>query len=338
MHTRTHLLRKLILLAHSHIQIGGRTYGTHTRPKSSPKKPLYVLLCRGHEMHHKDDNYTLYKIPARVLYNLEDFVPSRTVLTKDVHAASAKFVTLLKKHGCTKKFWEDLQSPVPPTANKPSSRRKTTANKPSPRRKAKSKAPSRRQTSPHNKTRRRAASPRRKTTASPSSKKQTPPHRNDRLEQQLMSLEKRIIDATSAARAAAQAAQAATASVTNLAEARKNSTIAKNSLDVTPDKKPSSRRSKHKNRSRRKHTASRRRSPSSSPSSSSSTSPKESPRSKRYRRKLIRTVTERAFNMCQMMTYSPIISTPPLMRPPLPSPGLTQYMQYPFQNMFPFKQ
>ena len=158
------------------------------------------------------------------------------------------------------------------------------------------------------------------------------------------SLEKRIMDATTAA-------QAATTSVNNFAAAQqarlaaeKNKALHsvietqfRSSADqetqprssaTTPPKRPSKRKDK-RHRHRRRH---RSRSSSLSPGTTSSESSVDSPRTKRLRRRLLKKVTRRAFNMCQMMTYSPIISSPPLIRRPPAPHSLTQYMQNPFQH------
>ena len=263
-------------------------------------------------------------------------------------AAKAKFCKLLKQHGNKRQFWQDM--PTPPSHA--TLFQKTKPKKRNQQRRACTKKP---KSTPRRKTtavrRKRKKPPTRRKTPAVVNDKPTPTVTNDMFELQFKSLEKRIMDATTAACAAVQAARAATTSVNNFAAAEqarlaaeKNKALHsvietqfRSSADqetqprssaTTPPKRPSKRKDK-RHRHRRRH---RSRSSSLSPGTTSSESSVDSPRTKRLRRRLLKKATRRAFNMCQMMTYSPIISSPPLIRrPPVPH-SLTQYMQNPFQH------
>ena len=111
---------------------------------------------------------------------MEGFDPTKTISINEVNLARVKFVKILTQHGSVTKYWVDLPHPLPPAKPTPS-------------------LPTRR-------TRRK------RTTKSRTTARYRPRQANQPTlsNNQLQSLEKRIIEATTAACVAAKAAQAVT--------------------------------------------------------------------------------------------------------------------------------
>ena len=255
---------------------------------------------------------------------MEGFDPTKTISINEVNLARVKFVKILTQHGSVTKYWVDLPHPLPPAKPTPS-------------------LPTRR-------TRRK------RTTKSRTTARYRPRQANQPTlsNNQLQSLEKRIIEATTAACVAAKAAQAATKAAQSVIKPPvvqppvyqppvvqppvTNPPVVQPPVtnppvvQSTPNKKRKRKRKRRRKRSRRKRSSSSSE-PESSSCTSSSTPVKESPRSRRYRRRLTDKVVKRAFHMC--MNYSPIIATPPMLmnRSSPMGRGLGQYMNYPFKYM-----